>query len=293
MDKNINVSIIVVNYNTFQVTKACIDSIYKETKDILFEVIVVDNFSKDESFDNFSKDSRIKYLYQTNNYGFGKANNIGYEYSLGKYIFLLNSDTILKSNAVKEFYDYMENAPANVACTGTLLMDENNNIIHSFGKFPNIWTGLKRYSIIGSLQKVLNVNEKDSKIDYITGADLFIRREVIDKYGLFDPDFFMYYEETEMQYRYKKHGYVSTIFKRPKIIHLENYSMNVSHKSNNLRKNKVSLISYYIYLKKCEGNFHYILFRVFYMIISPLLIIHPRFSFKEKINFIKTAYLYL
>ncbi len=291
MCKNIKVSIIIVNYNTFEVTKECIDSICKETKDIAFEIIVVDNFSKDDSYSYFSKDSRIRYFYQTENLGFGKANNIGYKYCKGKYIFLLNSDTILKSNAVKEFYDYMESASSEVACTGTLLMDESNNIIHSYGKFPNIWIGLKRYSIIGTLLNRFNYN--DDKIDYITGADLFIRKEVIEKYGLFDPDFFMYYEESEMQYRYKKNGYLCTIYDIPKIIHLENYSMNISHKSNSLRKNRIALISFYLYLKKCNGNLYYFLFRFMYMFISPLLLIHPKYSFKDKIIFIKTAYLYI
>lgn len=288
-----DVSIIIVNYNTCEVTQNCIESIFTYTKNIDFEVILVDNNSNDDSFKVFSKDRRIKYIYLTENLGFGKANNNGYKYCTGKYIFLLNSDTIIKSNAVKEFYDYMESESSEIACTGTLLMDENNNIIHSYGKFPNLWIGLQRYSIIGTLLNLFKLHYNDNKIDYITGADLFIRRDVIEKYGLFDPDFFMYYEESEMQFRYKKNGYLCTIYDIPKIIHLENYSMNISHKSNSLRKNRIALISFYLYLKKCKGAFYYFLFRFIYMFISPLLLIHPKYSFKDKISFIKTAYLYI
>ena len=89
------VSIIIVNYNTCDITKNCINSIFEYTKDIKFEIILVDNNSKDKSYSVFSNDNRITYLYQQNNLGFGKANNLGFKHAKGKYIFLLNSDTLL------------------------------------------------------------------------------------------------------------------------------------------------------------------------------------------------------
>ena len=292
----IDVSIIIVNYNTCEVTKNCINSIFEYTKDINFEVILVDNNSQDESKSLFLRDKRIKYIYLTSNLGFGKANNVGYEQSRGKYIFLLNSDTLLRSNAVKEFYDYMIEAPKYIAFVGTMLKDIDYNVIHSYGNYPNLLTGFKWYSILGLLLSKLGViNNKNvivtnQQVDYITGADLFIRKDVIKQYGLFDPDFFMYFEETELQYRYSKYGYKSYIYSKPQIIHLENYSMNQSYTTNHFRKLGVSLVSYYLYLKKCKGFIKYSIFRLLFAIVCPLWFIHPKFSYKTKLNYIKLAY---
>ena len=113
-----DVSIIIVNYNTKDLTKKCIESVIKYTTNILYEIILVDNASMDGSKELFEKDIRIKYIYNSTNDGFGKANNLGLKYSSGKYVFLLNSDTILMNNAVYQFYKAMENDGPLVACMG-------------------------------------------------------------------------------------------------------------------------------------------------------------------------------
>lgn len=291
-----DVSIIIINYNTCDITKNCIDSIFNYTKDVKFEVVLVDNNSQDNSKSIFSNDNRITYIYLSSNIGFGKANNIGYQHSCGKYLFLLNSDTLLKSNAVKEFYDYMECVPNNVAFVGTMLKDINNNLIHSYGNFPNLMTGFRWYSIIGIILDKIglgvyqDIKNEDKHVDYVTGADLFIRGNLISKFGLFDPDFFMYFEETELQFRYHKLGYESQIYCKPQIVHLENYSMNQSYR-NQLRKLSVSLPSYFLYIKKCKGGVKYYIFRTLYIFIAPLWLIHPKFSLKEKLNIIKKAFI--
>lgn len=291
----IDVSIIIVNYNTCKVTQDCIESIFKYTENINYEIILVDNNSKDESYSIFSKDNRITYLYQETNWGFGIANNIGYKYAKGKYLFLLNSDTLLRSNAIKEFYDYMEDASHKIVFSGTILKDIDNNVIHSYDNFPNLLKGLKWYSILGGFINRIsspsnNQTTINGKVDYVTGADIFIRKNVIEKYGLFDPDFFMYFEETELQYRYSKLGYESHIFSKPQIIHLENYSMNQSYNNNNLRKLSISLRSYFLYIKKCKGIFKYCISRILLAIIGPLWILHPKYTFQAKINLIKKIY---
>ena len=103
-----DVSVIIVTYNTLALTRDCIDSIFRHTANVQFEVIVVDNASEDGSYDYFSKDRRIIYVYSQENMGFGRANNLGLEYASGEYIFLLNSDTYLKNNAIKIFKEAMD-----------------------------------------------------------------------------------------------------------------------------------------------------------------------------------------
>ena len=103
-----DVSVIIVNYNTIELTLNCINSIFTHTLGIDFEVIVVDNNSDDGSGEILRLDKRIVFIQNLANEGFGSANNIGYRYAKGKYLFLLNSDTILLNNAIKLFYDYAE-----------------------------------------------------------------------------------------------------------------------------------------------------------------------------------------
>src|SRR3712207_2177399 len=101
-----DVSIIIVNYNTCQLISNCIDTIFQNTDGISFEIIVIDNASCDASKSKFENDARINYVYSYENMGFGRANNVGMMLAKGEYIFLLNSDTLLINNAIKFFYDY-------------------------------------------------------------------------------------------------------------------------------------------------------------------------------------------
>lgn len=103
-----DVSIIIVNYNTKKLTSDCIQSVIDKTLGIDYEIILVDNASTDGSKELFENDERIIYIYSDKNGGFGYGNNRGMEIAQGKYFFLLNSDTILLNNAVKEFFDYAE-----------------------------------------------------------------------------------------------------------------------------------------------------------------------------------------
>ena len=134
------VSIIIVNYNTKELIKNCINSIYKYTQDIQYEIIVSDNGSTDGSIEMLKSEFPNVILIENNaNLGFGTANNRGLKIAKGKYIFYLNSDTVLLNNAVKIFYDYWENSSdkENIGALGCNLLDENFNIIHSFENFIN------------------------------------------------------------------------------------------------------------------------------------------------------------
>ena len=130
-----NISIIIVNYRTPDLTQACIDSIYTHTKGVDFEVIVVDNCSMDESVNRLSKDHRIKLIVSPRNGGFGYGNNLGMKAAQGKYFFLLNSDTLLVNNAIKEFYDYAESHDSKTLY-GCYLIGDDGTYRGSFHYFP-------------------------------------------------------------------------------------------------------------------------------------------------------------
>ena len=136
-----NVSIIIVNYNTKKLLSDCLKSIYEQTKDLEFEVIVSDNGSTDGSIEMLKSDFPQVILIENNaNLGFGTANNRGLSVAKGKYIFYLNSDTILKNNAVKYFFDFWENSPEpeKIGGLGANLLNSAGETIHSYDK--NLFT---------------------------------------------------------------------------------------------------------------------------------------------------------
>ena len=273
--KFMDVSIIIINYNTCSITKQCIDSIFEKTKDIKFEVILVDNASTDNSCETFSKDKRINFVSSNTNLGFGKANNLGYKKAKGKYVFLLNSDTILLNNAIKIFFDTFEKMPENIACLGTILKAADGiSYNNSFSEFPSLKTTVKFLKKLYFRKNdcIDVIKHTPFEVDYIIGADLFIKRSVIENYGLFDPDFFMYYEESEMQYRYYRNGYKSVIIDQPRIIHLEGASTNGSGKRLTGKKAVMFYSSMLIYMGKRYKGLKYMFFRILFLFYLPLMI---------------------
>lgn len=278
MMEEIDVSIIIVNYNTKTLTKNCIDSIVSQTHGVSYEIILVDNASSDGSVEVFENDNRINFIKSDKNLGFGKANNLGYRYSQGKYVFLLNSDTLLLNNSIKLFFDKMENVDEYVGCMGCLLQDTEGNRVHSYSDFPKVgnllsymvWSGFK-YIVQGKMNmddpKRMDINPSFFPVDFITGADLFIRRTTIEECGLFDPDFFMYFEDPEMEWRYAQKGYKRYIYDAPQIVHLEGKSF---EKTNS--KLLVKLQSNILYYDKTGQRWKLLLLRMLIMLKYPYLI---------------------
>ena len=200
-----DVSIILVNYNTCEITRKCIDSIFERTTDISFEVILVDNASSDNSREVFENERRITYLYNQRNLGFGLANNMGFKVSTGRNILFLNTDTIIMNNAIKEMSDYMDKNLIASACGGNLY-DEKMSPTHSyrmffpsiFGEVNNLLNNIPE-KILWGANAQFNRKQKNIEVGYITGADLMVKRSVLDELGVFSDKFFMYYEETELQ----------------------------------------------------------------------------------------------
>jgi len=139
-----DVSIILVNYNTCDLTLNCLKSIQEKVQNIEYEVFVVDNHSKDDSVEKIKQGyPNVKLIQSPNNIGFGRANNIAIKESQGKYIFLLNTDTVLMNNAVKVLFDFMEQNEKCGACGGNLYNDDGE-MIHSFGYGDDIKSMLLR-----------------------------------------------------------------------------------------------------------------------------------------------------
>lgn len=290
------ISIIIVNYNTKHLTADCIDSIIAKTSEVEYEIILVDNASSDGSQEKFSSDGRILFLEAGDNLGFGKANNLGAQHAKGDYIFFLNSDTLLLNNAIYEMWRYCEeHKEDNIGGLGCILCDGNNQRCHSYAKL-NTWKDIvKSYFIApfckSKAKKIMAMDAEDESKDaievgYVTGADLFVPRKVLEECGCFDPDFFMYSEESEMQWRFKKHGYKNMIIKSPKIMHLEGMSQ-AKKKSPTMKKIIMTQSSLYLYVKKTSSSLCYITFRLLFPLTRLPFLLLSRRPFCEKIEYLK------
>lgn len=235
-----DVSVIIINYNTRQTTADCIASVREKTSGISYEIILVDNASTDGSKEFFETFPGITYIYSPENLGFGRANNLGYKYAKGEYVLLLNSDTLLVNNAVKILKNFLDKNP-DKAIVGGQLINVDSLPIHSYSLlFPSIKYELDRL-IFFVISRYAYFARKSwlkrngyMRVAYITGADLMLRRKDIEQLGMFNPQFFMYFEETEMQFRYNRNRKYSYFCPDAQIIHLESASFKVSELKDNL-----------------------------------------------------------
>jgi len=213
----IDVSIIFVNYNTCKLTCDAIDSVYKFTKNLNIEIILVDNNSVDNSVNEINKKyPSVQIIENRKNLGFGKANNKGMEKANGKYIFLLNTDTYLINNAIEILFNFMEDKNnSEVGVSGAKLFKPDLSYNVSAGNFPNyrlfikgsfwkLFYSKKFYSNITRREIPFN-SDVPFEVNYVSGADFFVRKEIIDKVGGFDERFFMYGEDAELSFRIKHH----------------------------------------------------------------------------------------
>lgn len=226
-----DVSIIIVNYNTKELIANCIQSIYEKTNGIDYEIIVVDNASVDGSQQMIAeKFPDVKLIELNENIGFGRANNKAIEFAIGRNILFLNSDTKLINNAIMVLADYLDNSPNSGAC-GANLFNENLEPAHSYRLiFPSIALEVNDL-LLRTPEKVLfgrntehNYSNINKSVAYITGADLMIKKSVIERIGCFSPSYFMYYEETDLCYRIYKTGLKIYSVPEAKIQHLEGKS---------------------------------------------------------------------
>ena len=258
-----DVSIVMINYNTFDLAKDAIESIKKFTTELEYEIILIDNLSPDGSGDKLNDyfKNDIIYIQAGANLGTSKAFNLGAKKALGKYVLWINSDILIKENFIKKLFDFMELNPNCGICGGNLL-DFNGNPTHSFKRYlPNAKT-------INNEKKLLyikNFNKKNIKksleynftnepleVGYVTGADMMIRSSLFALVGYFNENIFMYAEETDFTYRVKEKGYKVYNVPYAKMYHLEGASL--GGKKFNKNRFKFSNDGIYIYLHDCYGK---------------------------------------
>lgn len=253
-----DLSIVIVNYQTFELTKNTIDSIFEHDYPFSYEIFVVDNASKDDSLaklQDYFKDS-VKFIASAENNGFAAGNNQALRVATGKYVLLLNSDTIVWENTLENIYNYMEKH-TDVGATGCRVLLENGELDKACKRsFPNVKNSFFRLFHIPTNSKDNDYNLDNLpdgeiyEIDCLTGAFMFMRAEALNEAGFLDETFFMYGEDIDLCYRIKKAGWKIVYYGESKITHLKGASS---------KKQKSKLIyefyrAMYIYYKKHHAD---------------------------------------
>ncbi|HID63003.1 MAG TPA: glycosyltransferase family 2 protein [Anaerolineae bacterium] len=223
----LDLSVIIVSWNTRDLLRDCLRSLQAH-KPNPAEVIVIDNASSDGSPDMVAREfPDVRLIRNTKNVGFARANNQGIKVSHGQYIALLNSDIRTTAGALKTLVAFMAETPAAGACGPCLLQPDGHPQPYAFGKDPTLLYLLHR-----GLQQVLFrrylhdwATDAVQEVDWISGACLMVRREVIDQVGLLDEHFFMYFEDNDWCLRIRKAGWKVYYNPHAEIIHLGGQSL--------------------------------------------------------------------
>jgi GT2 family glycosyltransferase len=225
-----DISIIIVNWNTKDLLRNCLNSIYGTVQGIALEIIVVDNASHDGSVAMLREEfPQVNVIENKENRGFGAANNQAFGIMKGRYALLLNTDTVLKEHAVYELFSFMETHPEAALACGQLLNADGSKQ-NSIANFPDLLTLFlntplleylfpkrypsKRYNYKGPI-------EVDSGI----GACLLVRKQAIDEVGMFDERYFFFFEETDWALQMKTAGWKIYHVPSAFIYHLQGQSI--------------------------------------------------------------------
>ena len=226
MNESPLVSIIILNYNAGELLLNCVDSLKKSTYTNL-EILIVDNISSDNSQKKCKeKFPDIKLIQNNENLGYCGGNNVGINEAKGKFIVILNPDTIIEPNCIDELilaYNKFGNAlyqPKILSLNEKDIIQSTGNMLHVFG------FGFAR----DKGNKVTNKEESIEKIGYASGTCLFTSREVFDKIGLLDEFLFLYHDDLDLGWRAAQIGINSYYVPKSKIFHVESYSLKWSSK---------------------------------------------------------------
>jgi GT2 family glycosyltransferase/lipopolysaccharide/colanic/teichoic acid biosynthesis glycosyltransferase len=212
----VDVSIIIVSYNSSDVLKPCLDSIRDQEFAGEAEVIVVDNASVDGSPDLVRRQyPSVNLIANADNLGYSKGVNVGIRNARGRYLFILNPDTIVRRDSVQQLVDFMD-ANSDAGIVAPKLVFHDGNVQLSCRRFYTFKVMVLRRTPLGRIFKNSKAvrdhlmldfdHETTREVDWMLGAAMFVRREAVEEVGLMDERFFLYFEDVDWCYRMKQHG---------------------------------------------------------------------------------------
>lgn len=224
-----DISIIIVSWNTKDILLKCLQSLEQETKCLLTEIIVVDNCSTDGSPEAVKiAFPEVKLIKNTSNLGFAKANNIGILNSSGRYICLVNSDVIVQKECFKPILEYMDDHPE-IGILGPQVLNPDHTIQNSCRRFPTLQNSLfgafalqrifQHSHLAGEFNSNALPQDRPSNIDVIYGCFWMVNGKALDSVGLLDDEFFIFGEDIDWCKRFWEAGYRVVYFPLVSVIH--------------------------------------------------------------------------
>jgi hypothetical protein len=251
-----DLSIVIVNWNTKKLLLDCLSSAVETVKNISMEVWLVDNASSDGSVEAVRKTYPSVHVIQNQkNLGFAAANNQAFKQMQGRYALLLNTDAVLTEGAVEQIYTFMESRP-DVAMACGQLLNQDGSKQNSFANFPSLASLIFGEALLQLLfpQKYPDKRKahvSPMEVDSCIGACMMVRGAAINAVGLLDETFFFFLEETDWALRMKQAGWKVYIVPSARIFHLQGQSV-----GHNIRSRLMFYRSRYIYFKKWHQDIY-------------------------------------
>ena len=223
-------SIIIVNYHQSQLLKNALESIHSTAKKIQFEVIVIDNSSKDEGLKTIlNQFPKIRLIDNSNNLGFAYANNQGAKIAKGQFLLFVNPDTVMKEGSITEMLRHLRLNPS-TGVVAPKVLNPNGTIQYSCRKFPTIWSGLfNRYSLLTHLfpnnrfSKEYLMSDFDHNstrsVDWVSGCCMMIPLSIFIEVDGFDENYFLFVEDVDLCKTMKKKKYKVDYLSNAEILH--------------------------------------------------------------------------
>jgi GT2 family glycosyltransferase len=280
-----------VNYNVKVFLQNLLDSIRKASFRLKTEIIIVDNASDDGSVE-FLKEKypQVKLIVNKTNLGFGKANNIGLKEASGKLILLLNPDTIVAEDTFTKMVEFFNRTPEAGVAGCKILNPDGTLQLPCRRSFPGPWTSFTKVTGLSTLfpksrifarYNLTYLDENQTyEVDAISGSFMMMRKEVFDKVGGFDEQFFMYGEDLDLCYRIQKAGYKVYYVHSTQIIHYKGEST----KRSSIDETKVFYKAMHLFVKK-----HLSTSILVEIILQTAIIVRRLFAYLGKIRLILSA----
>lgn len=241
----VDLSIIIVSYNTKDILRACLESVFASIDIKKTEVIVVDNASSDTSSEMVKEEFPKTILIQNKtNAGFSKANNIGVKKANGRYILFLNSDTVVNASVFGEMLRFMDNHKDAGAATCKVVLASGNLDDACHRGFPTPWNAFCHFSGLAAILPHTKLFsgysmgwedlEKQHEIDALAGAFMWVRKEAGDDVSWWDEDFFWYGDDIDFCYRLKQKGWKVSFVPNVSILHYKGVSGGIKKHSETI-----------------------------------------------------------
>jgi hypothetical protein len=258
----LDLSIIIVNYNVKEFLQNLLHSVEKASSNISKEIIVIDNASDDGSVDTIKeKFSSVKLIENKNNIGFGSANNQGLAIAKGKYILFINPDCIVSEDTFDKMILFFEEHPDGGLAGCKILNSDGSLQLACRRSFPGPWTSFTKVTGLSNLFPKSRIfarynltylaENKTYEVDAVSGSFMMIKKEVYEKVGGFDEQFFMYGEDLDLCYRVQKAGDKVYYVHNTQIIHYKGEST----KRSNLDETKLFYYAMQLFVKKHLSSF--------------------------------------